>query len=155
MHSKTTTSTDESTFWSKVDCSGDGCWEWQRGRMKAGYGETWHNKRVTYTHRLAWEYTNGPIPNGLKVLHSCDNRACCRPEHLFLGTDADNVRDMIAKGRNKQGEQAPNARLTEADVRFIRTNHPAMSAHELAERFGVHHNHIHAIISRTWWKHVT
>lgn len=77
----------------------EGCWEWT-GATTWGYGEVNRQgisgRRV---HRLAWEFAYGPIPDGLMVLHRCDNRSCVRPDHLFLGTAADNMHDMIAKGR--------------------------------------------------------
>jgi len=79
----------------------NGCLEWQRGRTSAGYGQmTWVSGEGTrYTHRLAWEMAKGPIPPGQCVLHSCDNPPCCTPEHLFLGSKAENTADMVEKGR--------------------------------------------------------
>lgn len=86
-------------FWSKVNIS-TSCWNWIGCLNNKGYGEfrvwkTWSE----YAHRFSWALHFGPIPNGLKVLHRCDNPRCVRPDHLFLGTQADNVADMLAKGR--------------------------------------------------------
>jgi len=101
-------------FWTVVDCSGDGCWEWQGqrasgertdrpGKRKMPYGMARigisPNYKDVMAHRLAWEYAVGPIPEGMKVLHSCDNPPCCRPDHLFLGTQSDNMKDAAGKGR--------------------------------------------------------
>jgi len=86
-------------FWAKVDKTGD-CWEWTGARFHHGYGLFYESASVrTRAHRFAYETLAGPIPPGVLVLHRCDNPPCVRPEHLFLGTQADNVADMIAKGR--------------------------------------------------------
>lgn len=78
----------------------DGCWEWTGSLNSGGYGTVGRQGLTGRTlHRLAWEMAYGPIPDGAQVLHRCDNRKCCRPDHLFLGTAADNIYDMIEKGR--------------------------------------------------------
>ena len=76
----------------------NGCLEWTGAKGHKGYGQIWSGKQIR-THRLAWELANGPIPDGIHVLNHCDNPPCCNPEHLFLGTNADNVADKITKGR--------------------------------------------------------
>lgn len=91
--------TDEEKFWSKVAKS-DGCWEWQGARRGNGYGVIYKQGKGTQAHRLSWTITNGAIPAGMYVCHKCDNRPCVRPDHLFLGTHTDNMRDCGAKGRN-------------------------------------------------------
>lgn len=102
-------------FWKYVDTSGE-CWIW-RGSTKGPLGHSrFHvNRRRMLAHRFAWELAHGPIPNKLLALHRCDNGACVRPDHLFLGTHADNVRDMHAKGRD-QHSVAPRARLMTGGV---------------------------------------
>jgi hypothetical protein len=89
-------------FWARVDSSQpDGCWIWKGRRTTRGYGtvNAGLGKNLA-AHRASWQIHNGPIPDGLWVLHHCDNPSCVRPDHLFLGTHDDNMRDMALKGRN-------------------------------------------------------
>ena len=95
------TKTAEERFWSYVN-KGDGCWEWTASRSGKGYGVFFHlgfSGRRTSAHRFSWELHNGPVPAGLHVLHHCDNPSCVRPDHLWLGTQSDNSKDMWNKGR--------------------------------------------------------
>lgn len=94
-------------FWTKVDKT-DGCWIWTAGVTSAGYGsfglETHPRVRMVSAHRLSWEWANGrPVPAGMVLMHACDNRRCVRPDHLSIGTVADNNRDMKEKGRSVKG----------------------------------------------------
>lgn len=93
-------------FWSKVDKRGqDECWLWTSGTNLGGYGRGWCRGKTVAAHRVAWSLTNGPVQDGLFVLHRCDVRLCCNPDHLFLGTSEDNMADMTAKGRAATGDK--------------------------------------------------
>lgn len=143
-------------FENKVRRDLDGCWYWIGGK-RDGYGLFRFEGRCMNAHRFVWEQTVGLIPDGLCVLHTCDHRSCVRPDHLFLGTRADNNADRDRKGRHTAllGEDHGMAKLTEDDVRVIRQKYKAgESAYALAREFGVHHTTAHrAAIGRTW-RHV-
>ena len=114
----------EERFWAKVDKKGpDECWEWLATKNRSGYGQIGaggrHGKFVL-AHRVSWELANGPIPTGMCVLHRFDNPGCVNPAHLFLGTQADNLRDMMDKGHRVCGERVVGSKLTEQDVYEIR-----------------------------------
>ncbi len=94
----------EIRFWSKINLgNADQCWLWNAGlaNKKTPYGRVRVGNSLQFAHRVAYTLINGDIPNGLYVCHACDIPRCCNPSHLFLGTPADNVHDMIAKGRNR------------------------------------------------------
>jgi len=131
-----------------------GCWLWMAGTNNHGYGKFQINRKSRYAHRVSYELNVGPIPDGLRVLHKCDTPGCVNPAHLFPGTDADNVRDMMEKGRKAQtpGEDNGNAKLTENDVRDIRTKR--MNQREFAEFYGVSRANISHIQLNKSWNHV-
>ena len=144
-------------FWSKV-AKGPWCWIWTAARSPHGYGRVNVAGRSLQAHRVSWEMCKGEIPLGLHVLHHCDVRPCVNPSHLFLGTNADNIRDMHAKGRNRQprGEANTNGKLTEDDVREIRRIYAEseISASALGRKFGVCHPTVVNIVRGRGWRHV-
>lgn len=127
MHRKPNMGPEEFSiwFWSVVDRSGGetACWPWTRSCIKRGYGQVSMEKAMWLTHRLAWTLTNGAIPDGLLVLHDCDNPPCCNPKHHFLGTYQDNSDDMVSKDRQAQGDQHGSRLHPESRPRG--DNHPS------------------------------
>lgn len=115
--------------------SASGCLEWIGCKNERGYGRLFVDGRPRLTHRLAYQTWVGPIPAGLRVLHRCDNRACINPAHLFIGTVADNNKDMCEKGRNAKGERHGKAKLTKEKVLEIRAS--AFGYRRLARKFSV------------------
>ena len=103
--------------------SDSGCWEWTYAIHKVGYGALSNKFGGGYAHRAMWEAAFGEIPTGLYVLHKCDNRKCINPDHLFLGTHLDNIRDMQQKGRQRggslPGESNPNHKFSDQQITCI------------------------------------
>lgn len=95
-------------FWERVTKSQNGCWPFNNAKTESNYGYVVHDGKNIVASRVSWELHFGPIPDGLFVLHECDNPPCVNPDHLFLGTQADNVADMISKGRQSSPEQRSN-----------------------------------------------
>lgn len=148
-------------FWSKVDLSDpDGCWLW-KGSRRHTYGEVWVDGEKQYAHRVAYALVHGAVPPGLFVCHRCDTPLCVRPDHLFAGTQGDNIRDCAAKGRQRgtfadrppRGEQNSQAKLTWADVDRIRALAAGgMSQYAIAEQFGVAQTNVSAIVRGVAWR---
>jgi len=150
----------EERFWPKVDIRGpDECWEWLAGKMGEGYGvitQGRYDEGKRRAHRVAWELTFGPIPDGLHVCHHCDNPGCINPAHLFLGNDAENMADSVRKGRSARGERNRHAKLTEEQVISIREEHARgnVTHMELAGKYGVTFGNIGYIVRRETWRHI-
>lgn len=144
-------------FWEKVDKSGE-CWLWIGAKSSPWlYGNLLiSGRKYRLAHRISWELTYGSIPDGLCVLHHCDNPSCVRPSHLWLGTQLDNSKDCIAKGRDRRGEQHPMAKLTEGQVIEIYRVHmdEGLSHRALASRFGVSPSCINDVLTGKNWAHV-
>lgn len=166
-------------FWRRVDRDQQGCWLWKGTTIGHGYGSLANKGRPVYAHRLSWEIHYGPIPPGIFVCHHCDVRNCVRPDHLFLGTHLDNVRDMLSKGRMGQqihperypkgdahysrtqpqrlarGEHNANSKITEDDVRTIRARRAAGETMvSLGAEYGMSPTAIMFIVKRRNWAHV-
>jgi hypothetical protein len=152
-------------FWSKVDKDGPipehrpelgPCWLWtastdRRGYGRIGYGGT--NGGWTSAHRAAWELADGPVPDGLLVLHHCDNPPCVRRTHLFLGTHVDNMADMRAKRRSLAGARHNLAKLDDQQVEEIRRRVAAGERQEtVAKAFGTSQSHVSGICSGRFWR---
>lgn len=134
-------------FWSKVDQSAgpDGCWIWTAGRTSTGYGgfnlsAKDGEKRAVKAHRFAYELQHGSVHNGLNVLHRCDVPLCVNPNHLFLGTQKDNMLDMDLKGRRARGERLPHTKLTDEAVTQIRAAHGSQAS--IARQFRICQQHV-------------
>lgn len=154
-------------LWARVDkASGLGpdgnCWEWRGYIHPTGYGQIGLDNikgNTIHTHRAAWLVDRGEIPDGLWVLHTCDNRLCCNPDHLWLGTPKQNTQDMIAKGRRRKASDTPRgedvslAKLTEEMVRAMRAE-PPMTFKALGEKYGVNAATANKVILRRTWNHI-
>ena len=139
-------------FWKYVQpTSCDACWVWKGAKQPSGYGQVNSGPPLSqplFAHRVSYEIHHGPIPDGLLVLHRCDNRPCVNPAHLFVGTNADNQADKVAKRRQI-------SILTVDDV--VRIRDLRRSGHKLqvlAERFGVKKAAISHVVTRRNWGHV-
>src|SRR5689334_9258304 len=145
-------------FWSHVAIkTPEECWVWQL-RLIKGYGTFTSDHRTVFAHRYSWELHYGNIPEGLKVLHKCDNRACVNPNHLFLGTSQQNMDDMMAKGRANPpiGERSGTARLNSKSVLEIRAMYKTgnYTYADLAKLFDVVAATIGDIVRGKIWKHL-
>jgi hypothetical protein len=133
-----------------------GCWIWMGSTGRNGYGqihERRNRKQIAFAvHRLAWELHCGKIPTGMLICHRCDIKTCINPDHLFLGSYADNINDSIKKGRrtyNNSGTKNPRAKLNLSNVREIRASKEKIQ--KLADKYGVNNTQISRIrLYKTW-----
>lgn len=149
---------DSDRFWAKVSKT-EKCWEWTASLIRSGYGHFRLGGNLVLAHRYSYTLVYGD-PGEMCVLHKCDNRKCVRPDHLFLGTPADNVADCINKGRHHYGlvvgTQVTASKLTEQIVLSIREKYAkgGVTQKVLAKEHGVCRATISLVLSRHTWKHV-
>lgn len=153
---------DEVLFWESVR-SGPKCWEWQ-GTKTHKYGRFYIGRRMFRAHRVSWVIHYGPIPRGLLVCHSCDNRPCVRPDHLFIGTAQDNTDDCVQKGRfysprikdYAHADRHGQAKLT-SETAVAAFNEVALGASlvDTARKYGVTKNVIESLVRGLTWRSVT
>lgn len=178
------TESDKARFWIKIQKGErDECWPWLFYKNKAGYGGFSIRNVFYLANRLAWSIENGRIPDGLDILHSCDNPACCNPSHLRAGTHKENMQDMSVRGRSGpknnpncmprgdnhhsktnpgcmlKGEQVHLSKLKESDVISIREEHKnskqkIKTLMEIADRYGMRLRSIYSVVLRETWKHI-
>jgi hypothetical protein len=140
-------------IWEKVDKSAgpDGCWLWLGCMKSGGYGAFRSANKCTAAHRAVWELLHGPVPSTFDICHHCDNRRCVNPSHLFVGTRADNMADMKAKGRQRSlhGEAHPSTKFPETAVVELRTawNSGETNKSALARRFGMSRSMVQFILA--------
>ena len=131
-----------------------GCWEWTAHKNWLGYGRIGESvtRKILYAHRVSYAIHYGPIPDGLCVLHKCDNPGCVRPDHLFLGTEKDNAIDRQNKGRSnpRKGEKHGRAKITESNVTEMRRLWASgWTAKELADKYKISESHTISTVSYT------
>lgn len=153
--------TPDERFWSKVAIVDDpvSCWPWTGMRYANGYGRFSEGRAPVYAHRFIWRVKNGPIPKGKYVCHRCDNPPCVRPDHLFLGSPSDNVRDMLTKGRSRpggaRGERHAQSKLTAPKVLELRQRvADGETLFSFFTEYGVTYSTAWSAVTRKYWKHV-
>lgn len=152
---KYTTEQQAIAFWSKVAITADDnqCWIWLGGKIKGGYGVWDWNGKTTTTHKIAWLYPNYTIPNGMQILHSCDNPSCCNPKHLRIGTHQDNMDDRSQRNRTAKHEKNGNRKLSLPIANDIRNAYKngEKNVSKLSREFGVSRRQIDRIIDGVHW----
>lgn len=141
-------------FENKFEKVQDQCWQWKASTFPNGYGQFQFEGRPHGAHRVSYTLYKEEIPKGFLVCHTCDNVQCVNPDHLFLGTEADNMQDKTKKGRayTPPGEKNGSSKLSNDDIREIRNS--SLNNHDLAKKFGVVADHIQRIKTRKVWKHL-
>ncbi|HEX8653528.1 MAG TPA: HNH endonuclease signature motif containing protein [Pyrinomonadaceae bacterium] len=143
-------------FWSKVELSSEsnGCWLWRGRVLRSGYGTAWKDGTYQYAHRIAYELKYGEIPEGMCVCHKCDNPPCCRPDHLFIGSQEENMHDMRRKGRNSHPLKLTEQAVLEIRRRYADRKLVKVTMQQLGDEYGVYKGYISKIIHRQKWRHI-
>lgn len=156
----------EKRFWNKVNKdTKSGCWEWTAGQFPFGYGAIWINEigNNELAHRYSWKLHNGEIPDGMFICHHCDNPKCVNPDHLFLGTADDNIKDAAKKNRTNKpkGEAHPKHKLTKGQVKLIKKEYNEIPYGykkdykiSKAKEYGVTYWAISDVVYNRRWTHV-
>jgi hypothetical protein len=147
----------EIAFWAKVKINKpDECWPWTGKKHPYGYGVCKRKRKGYLTHRMAYEFAKGKIPNNHLICHHCDNPPCCNPRHLFVGTHSDNRLDAASKHRLSHGTHRHNAVLDDNKVRYILSMYcpRVYTQQKLADELGVSRELIRYVVSKGGWKHV-
>lgn len=143
--------TAKQRFEAKIKKTED-CWEWTAARDKDGYGFFSKEGKQLKAHRAAWEFERGAIPDGIQVLHKCDNPKCVRVDHLFLGTNIDNVKDRTQKRRQPEGEKHSDAKVTLKQVQEMRRIGKIGTYKTIANKYGISIAQTAKILNRQSWK---
>lgn len=158
VRKRTNVSTLAERFWSKVLIidDADSCWLWQAGSFGVErYGAFWTGERNEGAHIVSYKLKNGPVPDGLFVLHKCDNPPCVRPSHLYVGTPQQNMTDKSNRGRTPLGEAHILSKLTSDDVLRIReTCQAGQSQRSVARKFGIGQTQVWRIVNGESWTHL-
>lgn len=145
----------EERLFGNINITAVGCWEWNGNKRPDGYGTIYsYVHKMMRAHRMSWLVVNGEIPKDMDVLHKCDNPPCINPDHLWIGTDADKVRDMDKKGRHSKGEQNHHKLSGKQVVAILDMLKNGLRQSECGKRFNVHRSNILKIKRGLTWKHI-
>jgi len=141
---------------SKSVSGNGGCINWIGYKIKSGYGRITISRTQHLAHRLSWQINIGPIPNGIDVLHKCDNPSCVNHKHLFLGTHKENMKDMKEKNRSCAGEKHPKRKLSNKQVLQIRDMYKTgnLTHLDISKKFGIARSGVSRIINKKLWRHI-
>lgn len=133
----------------------EGCWFWKEDSVNNWYGTVWFAGRYRPTHQFSYIVHHGPIPRGMFVIHTCDNKGCVHPNHLKLGTRRQNTDEAMERDRYRKGEGVPTSKLTEKQVLEIRAGYASGSSiRDLMNQFGIADSTVYGVVTHRSWKHI-